>query len=273
MSSGDDLTKDVSVWADVYTGNADIEKTKHTYGFDFKNNGVIFGLEKEVSANTKYGVGYQHDKAKIDSYNRKIDAKGNGVFAYAEHRNGPWRMSATALYDHSKYEEKKYVLGEKYNADYDVDAIVAQVLAGYEIEAKGGNLVPQLGLRYSYIDRDRYTDGANQKVSSKDMDVITAVVGVNFAKEMEIAETTVTPEVYFGATYDVKSDKDDATVRLSNGSSYTVDAERLNRFGTEFGVNVVANIKDNIDLKLHYLGSLRKDYQSHSLSLGLKYNL
>ncbi|MEE6207796.1 MAG: autotransporter outer membrane beta-barrel domain-containing protein, partial [Alphaproteobacteria bacterium] len=104
-------------------------------------------------------------------------------------------------------------------------------------------------------------------VSGKDMDLLRGVFGLRSSYQFGMFK----PEVYAGITYDFVSDEDNALVSLPNGSSYTVDGQRLKRFGTEFSLNVTAQVTDNTKIGAGYEGKFREHYQDHTGMISVKY--
>ena len=129
------------------------------------------------------------------------------------------------------------------------------------------DVTPNAGLRYNYIKRHGYVDGADQSVSGNNIDILTAVTGVTLAKDYGAFR----PSAYLNFTYDLVSDRENATVGLTNGASYTIDGKRLNRFGTEAGVALEYNC-GNWDFVAGYDFGARKHYTSHLGMFTAKYN-
>lgn len=145
-------------------------------------------------------------------------------------------------------------------------------MAGYDALIKGVNVTPEAGFRYYRFDRNSYTDAAGQSVSSKKMDVLTAVLGTKVSKDfVTCGGTHWKPEARLALTYDIVSDKDNALVGLQNGASYFVEGERLKRFGVETGAGIVIDVNDKLETRVGYEGKFRDNYTDHSGVLNLKY--
>ena len=266
IASGD-LGDGLSLWVRAYMGKSKLDDRNAHYGFDFDSKGVIAALEKKFTPSIKAGIGYHYDEADVDAYHRDTDIDTNSLFAYGEYKPNAWFVHGTASYAMSDYDEDKHALGNTFKARYSVDTYAAQLLTGYELQY----VTPEAGLRYYRIKRHGYNDSAAQAVSGKDMDMLTAVAGARFGKDYTLANHTVRPEGYVGVTYDLVSDRDNAVVGLANGASYAVHGKRLNRFGVEAGAGITAELTDRLSANISYMGGFRKDYQSHTGMIGLKY--
>ena len=80
----------------------------------------------------------------------------------------------------------------------------------------------------------------------------------------------ISPSVSINVGYDVISDDVSALNTLANGSSYTVNAEALDRLSVGISTGVEAKLNDRTTLKLEYSGSFRKEYVDHSGMLKLE---
>ncbi|MBR2136888.1 MAG: autotransporter domain-containing protein [Alphaproteobacteria bacterium] len=271
-ASGDAL-EDVSVWGDVYMGKTKLDKRGQFYGFDTDSKGLIIGADKKLTSDVKLGAGYMYDDSDIDGHNRKTDVNTNTIFGYGEYKPSEWFVNGVVSYGRSTYKEKKHVLGNSYKGKYHADTYGLQGLTGYEMATEHVDLTPQAGLRYNHIKRHGYVDGLGQNIGGKNLDILTAVAGVKISKDMYgLACKWIRPEAYLGITYDLKSNRDNAFVKLGNGASYAVHGKRLARFGIEAGAGLTAELTDRLSANINYLGAFRDDYKDHTGMIGLKYN-
>jgi outer membrane autotransporter protein len=263
FASGDELNG-ISIWAKAYVGEAKINKRGSVAGSDSDSRGVIMGVEKKLDNSLKVGAGMQYDNTDIDAYHRDIDVNSVQGFVYGEYKPNRWFVNGVAAYGQSGYKEKKFALGSKYTADYDVHIASLAAMTGYQFKY----FTPEAGMRYYHIKQDGYTDGAGQKVEAQNTDILRAVLGTRVAKDFG----RFRPEAYVGLTYDLMAGDHDTTVNLANGASYTVSGKRLARLGYEASAGLSATITDNITASLSYLGAYRRDYQEHTGMFNVKYD-
>lgn len=272
LSAGDGLFDQVATWVQVLTNKSKLDDTAKAYGFDVDTNGVAMGIEKQFDARYKAGVGYAYSNSDIDAFMRDTNVEAHTFFAYGEYKPSRWFVNGIAAYTFADYDENKNVAGGNYRAKYDVESLGLQVMAGYDALIKGVNVTPEAGFRYYRFDRNSYTDAAGQSVSSKKMDVLTAVLGTKVSKDfVTCGGTHWKPEARLALTYDIVSDKDNALVGLQNGASYFVEGERLKRFGVETGAGIVIDVNDKLETRVGYEGKFRDNYTDHSGVLNLKY--
>ncbi|MBP1531987.1 MAG: autotransporter domain-containing protein, partial [Alphaproteobacteria bacterium] len=265
-SSGD--VDNITLWATPYISGSKLQRRGDAYGFNTDSKGIILGLENKLSSSVSVGGGYQFDDTDVDTFGRDLDVHTNTLYAYAQYKPNNWFSHITMSYNISDYDEKKFVMGKRYDADYKSNVYALQALTGYEFQY----ITPEAGLRHYHIKRHGYVDDAGQEVSGKNMDILRGVAGLRASKDFYLPNCRyIRPEAYLGATYDFVSDRDNAYVSLSNGSGYMVHGKRLNRFGIEAAAGVTVEVNDNLNVNTNYLGTYRKDYQDHTAMIGMQY--
>ena len=261
FASGDDLDG-VSIWGTAYVGESKIGDRGRIAGFDANSRGVILGWEKKLNRCMKVGAGLQFDSTDISAYGRNIDTNSITGFAYSNYQPNRWFIDWILAYGGSNYDEKKYALGSRYKAEYDVHTASVAMMTGYQFKY----FTPELGFRYYHIKQNAYQDTANQQVGDEKFDLLRTVAGIRFTKSFGMFR----PDIYFGLTYDLLSDKGNTSVRLANGTGYFVPGKRLHRLGYEASTTLNAYITEHISASISYMGAYRKDYQEHTGMLSLK---
>ena len=263
FASGDDLDG-VRIWGKAYVGESKIGDHGKIAGFNADSHGFILGWEKKLNRCMKVGAGLQFDSTDISAYGRGIDTDTLTGFVYSDYKPSDWFIDWVLAYGGSNYDEKKYALGSRYKAEYDVHTASVAMMTGYQFKY----FTPEFGFRYYHIKQNAYQDTANQQVGDEMFDILRGVAGIRFAKDFGIFY----PDVYFGLTYDLINDKDNAAVTLANGTGYVVPGKRLYRLGYEATTSINAYITDHISASISYMGAYRKDYQEHTGMLSLKYS-
>ncbi len=271
LSSGD-TNVGAAIWAQGLYNKSKLSDTSKAKGFDADSTGAAMGIEKYFSRG-KIGLGYAYTSTSIDGFMRDTDVDTHTAMIYGEYKPNNWYANAVVSYGWSSYSEKKNVAGTRVTADYDVDTLGIQAMTGYDIKlANRTVLTPEAGLRYVHISQDDYKDSAEQKVSTKDSDIVTGVVGAKFTKLYRLPNGWfMRPEARAAATYDLSSDKAVSSVTLANGSAYTVNGTSLERFGVEVGAGVAFDVTDSAEFSVGYEGKFSKDYQDHTGMLSAKY--
>ena len=265
--AGGDTFKGGAVWAEGLYNYAKQDSSASTDGFKADTAGLAMGADGKINDATTVGFGYAYTQTDADSVGRDMDVDGHNFFIYGSYQPSAWYVNAMLSYGFSEYKEKKSPAGVAMKSKYDVNTYAANVMTGYDM---GNGFTPESGLRYILVDQDAYNDGA-QRISSKNNDVLTAVMGVKYAADVKTAGWTFTPTARFAVTYDLLSSNSKANVSIIDGGSYQITGKRLNRLGFEAGVGIGTSV-DNWDFTLEYNGGFRKDFQNHSGMLKAKYN-
>ncbi len=260
-SGGDVTSSKLAPWIQgVYS------KTHNSQGIGFNaySQGFAFGADTDLNDDWTVGLGYAYTATDIKDSVRKTQAYGDNVFAYAQYKPSDWYVNGVLNYGHTNYKEKSALVG----ADYSIDTYGAQVMAGYEWNI----LNNYAGVRYTYIDMDKYTNGVTE-IDTKDAQVATAVIGTKVSKDFTFGKNAIlTPEFRVAGTYDFKSDNSSTNVGIvGTQSMYTVNGKRLSRAAVETGVGLTAAI-DNWELSLNYDAALRSENNTQSGMFKLKYN-
>ena len=265
--SGGDVFEKRGVWAQALYNHSKQDRSSKTAGFSGDTTGISFGLDGNLNDQTTIGIGYAYAQSDVDSAGRSTDIDSHNFFAYGKYQPSEWYVKGMMSYGMASYEEKANILGYTNKSKYDVNNYGLRAYVGYDF---ANGITPEGGLRYTYLTRDTYTDTLGQRVKTDDVDVLTAVLGVNYATTVETKGFKWSPKAHLAATYDLTSDNSNATVNIGS-SVYDIKGNRLNRWGVETGIAAEMTL-DNWDFSLGYDLGIRKDYQSHTGTLKAKYN-
>ena len=265
--SGGDVFKGGALWAQGLKNYTRQDATADSAGFKSHSAGVAMGIDGKVNDALTIGFGYGFTRTDADSTGRSVDVDGHNFFVYGSYQPSAWYVDTMLSYGVSKYTEKKAPMGVAMTAKYDVKTYAANIMTGY---ASNSGITPEGGLRYVYADQEAYNDGA-QRISTDGSDVLTAVMGVKYEKDIPVSNYKVKPSLRLAATYDLVSDNSKANINVIGGGSYEIVGKRLNRLGGEFGAGVTGTF-GKWDLSLEYNGGFRQDYQSHTGLIKAQYN-
>ena len=265
--AGGDMFKGGSMWVQGMYNHSKQDSSASTEGFKANTRGIAMGIDGKLSDEMTVGFGYSYTDTSADAGNRDVDVDGHHVFLYGQYQPSSWYANWLLGYGYSKYDEEKSPMGVKVKAKYHVNSYAANLMTGYQFWT---GFAPEVGLRYLLVDQESYTDGI-QRVKSDKNDLLTGIAGVRFVKAYITDTMTWTPHANVAATYDIKSDGSEATVHVIGGNNYQIKGERLHRLGMEAGAGVTATVGD-WDLSLDGRFDYRKDYQSYTGMLKVKYN-
>lgn len=254
--SGGDAAARSGVWVEgLYN------KSKQNDAFNGYTRGIVAGIDTIAARSLMLGVGYSYAHSDVSGTAHNTEIDSNTIFLYGQYKPTAWYMNAMLNYTMSDYTEKSDVLGVAVKSDYDVDALGAQVMTGYDF---AGGITPEVGLRYMHISTDEYKNSLGVKNKLDNSDYLTAVLGTKYAFDYRVARGfTLRPELRYAVKYDLVSDKSVATVTMPGVPSYVLDGNRLSRIGAEFGGGLVMKYQD-FSLSLNYDIEVREGYTSQT---------
>lgn len=260
--SGGDLTAGESAaWAQGMFNHA---KMTGGDGFTSGTAGFSAGVERNMTDEVKAGFGYAFASTGIKTGRSKINADTHTGFVYGEYAPGALYVNAMLGYGRSDYDDKAKLSGMKNS--YKADAYSARVAAGYDM----GALTPEAALRFTAVRQSAYTDDLGARVSAKNLNTTTAVVGAKAGKDFAVDKYTVSPEMKAALTYDIARPNESRMVALPDGSSYVAAGEHLNRLGFEVGAKAAVRLTNEVELSLSYDGAFKEHYQDHTGLINVK---
>lgn len=263
-AGGDITMTSGGVWAQGL-----LNKSKQNDAFRGYTRGISAGLDGTMNRVWTMGAGYSYAHSDISGSARDTEIDSNTVFLYGQYKPAAWYVNAVANYTMSDYSEEGDAMGTPVTADYDVDALGMAVAAGYDLDF---GLTPELGLRYMHVMADDYTNSLGVKTKSDNTNFLTGVLGAKYAFNVVADKyTTFFPQLNAAIKYDMLSDKNVATITMPGVDAYTLDVERLSRFGGEFGIGLGMKHR-GMDFSINYDIDVRKDYTSQTGMLKFRYN-
>ncbi len=256
-----------SVWMQGIGAYAKQNERSSAAGFSAHTAGYIIGVDGTLGCDTVGGFGYAYNRTKADSHGRDTDIDGNTLFIYGKYQPDLWYIRTMASYGMADYSEHANVAGIGIHAKYDVRTIGAEAAAGYELP---GGLTPEVGLRYTYLMQDNYTDSVGQYVSNDDIDALELTALLKYRQNYETEEGLFQPEIYAGITYDAMNGDKKSNIYFAD-TAYQIIGKKLPRLGMEAGLNF-SYFSRHWDLALDYSLNLRNNYYAHTGMLKLRYN-
>lgn len=247
--------------------------------WDMDTAGIVAGVDIPVLKDLKVGAAYAYSKGDGQAVARDVEIETSAGAVYAQWQPNRFYTNAFAMYGQSTVTEKRNVLSTKVEAEYDVDIMAGQVMAGYKLGPVlfgnwvSGVISPEAGLRYVYAKQNAYTDSLGQEVEGFDSHTLTGILGARYTVGYAVSPTIQWyPELRAALTYDFLSPETDNKVVLVNGANYTVSNEEMDKFGIEIGIRMGLEIDKRAEIGIEYEGLFKGDYTNHTGMANLKYN-
>lgn len=243
-------------------------KSKNADKFSANTRGISAGIDGTINNDIMVGIGYAFGRSDVNAQTRDTDIDSHSVFLYGQYKPGAWYANATLNYTTSKYEESGISI-VPVDSEYRANTFGANVATGYDFAS---GITPELGLRYMHVRTNAYTNSLGMNVDANSTDFLTGMIGARYGFDIMAGDAfLIRPELSAAAKYDMLSDENTATVALPGVNAYTLDGERLNRFGGEFGAGLTMSYY-GFDLSLTYSIDVRKDYTSQTGMAKFRYN-
>ncbi len=244
--------------------------TKQKSAFDGDTHGFAIGMDGTFNKVFTVGTGYSYSHSDIDASYRDTEIDSYTMFVYGQYKPNKWYVNAVLNYTMSQYSEKGSALGIDVNAEYDIRSFGGRFATGYNL---ANGITPELGLRYTHIDADDYTNNLGIKNRLENTDYMTLTFGGKYARDFRTKYSHVffTPEFHGLLKYDVMSDDQVAVVSMPGVDSYSISGEKLSKFGAELGIGLTMRYY-NADWSLDYDLDIRKEYTSHTGRIKWRYN-
>ncbi|MCQ2581597.1 MAG: autotransporter domain-containing protein [Alphaproteobacteria bacterium] len=238
--------------------------------FSANTRGISAGIDGTINNDIMLGIGYAYGHSDVSAKTRDTDIDNHSVFLYGQYKPTQWYANATLNYTTSGYKENGSVAGLlAVDSEYRANAFGANVATGYELPF---GLTPELGLRYLHVRTNDYTNSLGFHTDAKNTNFLTGILGARYGFDIAASDTLlIRPELSAAAKYDLVSDGNTATVALPGVDAYTLDVERLKRFGGEFGAGLTMSYY-GFDLSLTYYIDVREDYTSQTGMAKFRYN-
>lgn len=266
---------DSNLWVQGLYGKSKYDVRK---GWDMDTHGIAVGFDGHISEALRMGLSYAYTKADGDSVGRETEIDSHTGMIYGEYNPNRFYANWLAMYTRSQYDETKKVFNHRVTANYDVDAVGAQIMLGRKMGPyvsgnwASGVIKPELGLRYLYTKQHGYTDSLGQKVGSADGQTLTGILGAQYTIGYTLSPSlSWYPELRAAVTYDFVEPDTKTRVNLLNGKVYEVTTENMDRFGIEVGAKVGLDINRKAEIALEYEGLFKGDYTNHTGLANLKY--
>ncbi|MCQ2411226.1 MAG: autotransporter outer membrane beta-barrel domain-containing protein, partial [Elusimicrobiaceae bacterium] len=257
-----------SVWAQGLLNKTHKEANSSSGSFTGRSTGIVGGADTRLSDEWLVGLGYAYTHTNMRSTGRHDRILGDNFLAYAQYKPGSFFVQGAFTYGDSKYEEDKNVSGILVDADYHVHSYALNLTTGFEATEW---LTPMAGIRYSVLHQEGYKDSSDQRIAAEQNSFFSGLLGAKLQQLYTVGGVRVLPQLHAGVVYDFVSDGVNGRVSLPNGTLYEIQGDRLHRLAAEAGLSFTAWLTEQVEVSCGYEGAFRKDYNSHTGTLKLRY--
>lgn len=193
------------IWASpvyVHDRGFGITVGDYTTGYNADTFGVVFGADYTFD-NFRVGlagnVGGGYAKSNGDLAKTDNNMNYGGVNVYGSWNINPLTLTANVgwMRTHNSLEQSN--VAGSLSSDYDADLWSASLLAEYSLQAGSINIIPSVGLSYSYYDQKSFdTEMQGNAISNNgkvNMNIWNIPVGVRANTDFAVGNGSLTPEI------------------------------------------------------------------------------
>jgi outer membrane autotransporter protein len=256
-----------SVWLDANWTQGVIDGSNGLSGYDYRLGGAVLGADTAISSDAAVGVAVGLGRPKLDSYDladAKVEGDSYFASAYGTLTRDRWEFAGLIGYTFGSYDSTRRIrfgtIDRTATGSFDGRGVIASAKAAYFLDAQGFDVVPEVGLTYSKIWQDGFTEsGANSlnlKVEDADAYSVVTSVGARVGTVLDHQGTRIRPQLLVRYEYDWNAGDDNAHRIVSSfaavPSAGSIDTIGQNRgeHGLTFAGGVTAQVAKNADLFL-----------------------
>jgi outer membrane autotransporter protein len=209
------------VWLDATWLEGNIDGEDGLSGYDYRLSGAVIGADTAVGASATVGAAFGFAQPKLDNYDladAEIDGDSYFLSAYGTLTQERWEVFGLLGYTFGSYDSERRIrfgsIDRLAKGEFDGDGFIASVKAAYDVPVQGFDLIPEVGLTYSKVWQDGFTEtGANSlnlKVDDADAHSLVTSLGVRLGTEVQASATRIRPQLLARYEYDWNAEDDDA---------------------------------------------------------------
>lgn len=252
-------------WVDATWVSGSVDGGNGLSGYDYRMAGLLLGADAAVSSNVAVGVAAGFGKPKLDNYdlaNATIDGNSYFLSAYGTVTRDQWEFAGLLGYTFGNYDSQRYInfgsINRQAKGDFDSHGMIASLKAAYFQQWGGLEVIPEIGLTYSKIWQNGFTEtGAgslNLKVDDADAHSLVTSIGVRLGTSLDLGATPLRVQGLLRYDYDWNAGDDNShTVTASLAEvpalgTMSIIGQNRGANGFTVGGAATALVTKNIDL-------------------------
>lgn len=278
-TSSSNILRAPGSWGKAYGSWGDQDDIDNHAGFEYDIVGVMLGYDVQSHPNWLFGVNAGYSYTDVDSgINTDTDIDTITVGLYASYSKDRMYIDYGIMYSNGDIDNDRTstATGNKLTSYTDSDTITGYIEAGYQYPFPNYTLTPFVGVAYSTIEIDNYSerltgDADAHLVDETDDDFYSTTLGIK-AEYFIDNILHLKGRLTWNHEY---SDDLETTIKAAVSGAPTVYNESKgididdDRFG--LGIGMRYQYSPEITFDLDYDLELAEDFDSHTGTLGMKY--
>jgi len=244
--------KDESIWLQIFGANIDQDTVSSVSGYDADGQGIAIGIDGlSEDGTTRIGVAGSFAKTDVNGKDsttktiNDIDTTQVMVYANKDYPDGMYLQGVASYSFNDNTGTRRILVGavdRTASSVYESGLFSINVEAGWPKEDDGVTITPTVGLTFSSLSSDAYTEtGAgnmNLSVTPTDVTTMEGKVGVKVTGKTVDSDGGIgRPEFRFGVVSNFGDDTADSTATFTaGGSSFTTTGVKTDSTKVDVGL-------------------------------------
>jgi outer membrane autotransporter protein len=255
-------------------------------GYNAKTGGVTIGADAKVADPVRVGLALTYGRTLVDAkgsnLGNKVTADAYQGTLYGSYTGSPWYVNGSAGFGLLKFDTTRLVgftgFTDKNTGSHDGRQYTASADAGYPIGIHSAVLTPTVGMAWTRLDQDAYTEkstsGSGLDVKSGSAWSLKSSLGGKVATTIAAGSFKVTPEARAAWAHEFHSDGIAIDAKYSNGdgTSFTTTGAKAASEAAIVGVGLTLLSDNNITVGATYDAELKTAYVGHNGSVKVRYD-
>ena len=249
-------------WGQFFGNTASESSHDNANGYDADTAGIIFGMDRLLTDNFRLGFAYTYMQINVDAKgsNNKNNINTNLIILYSDYIFDSMYLDGHVSYGFNHYDVDRYmtVLGKKATDDFGGYTLNLGTEFGRNFDLEPAVITPFLGLDYTHIDTDSYTESgagiSNLIIDGQDNDIFTSILGVRVTATFG----RFTPKMRASWIHDWNQEKINTNAKFATGgAALSSDAAKRDYDKWNVGLDLEVQVSDAFKLSLDcdYVGS------------------
>lgn len=281
ISLGDSL-ENKGIWAQTFGTAAKQHNISENDGFNSKSLGFAFGYDKEVTKNTRLGLGLSYANSHIKSSDslKTTNIDTYQINAYSGHSFGKYFLDTVLGFAWNDYTSNRTisVVNSLAKSNYQGQTYITKVRSGFVKDIGNGfNITPETSLNFVRNNTNNYTENGagtlNLNVKGSSSNFLEGRLGLNLGYRMTTKKhTKISPKISTSYGYNFLNDRQTTTSNFVgqtatfNNLSSKIDPKSLKLGG---GIDIYGT--NSFVVSGEYIMEKRDKYQSHSGVLRIRF--
>ncbi|WP_076592114.1 autotransporter outer membrane beta-barrel domain-containing protein [Herminiimonas arsenitoxidans] len=234
------------VWGQAFAGQARQDERNDVSAYRANYSGLLFGVDQQLDERWNIGGAFSYSNARIrdtgSNAGDSSDVDAYGLLAYGSYSGQPWYLNFSAGAVQQRYATTRTVSFPGFagvaTGKFDGMQYVAKAEVGYPLATGSVTTTPLLGLTYSRLNQDAYTEsggnGAALAVGSTSVNSLQSDLGVKFERELTTSYGNLIPSLKLAWRHEFDNN------RVATNARFAADPSGATSF-TSLGVSPIKN--------------------------------